>query len=162
MDVLWGQKVHYRLKKSGIPCSTKDVHGVTELTVICAVTAECTKQIFQSRGLIPNGRNLWKNVKQGTEIRVHETSKSPILKYANIQSNVFRLSFLLKYNYIRGSTGVKLIYHLGKEGIQSEEKIVTTGTPVTKKLKKKRKIELLNLCPTTNMKSKRWLYGWDI
>lgn len=51
---------------------------------------------------------------------------------------------------------MKLISHLGKEGIQSEEKIVTTRTPVTKKLKKKiRKIELLNLCPTNNMKSKR-------
>jgi hypothetical protein len=50
---------------------------------------------------------------------------------------------------------VKLISHLGEEGTQSEEKIVTKRTPVTEELKKIRKIQLLNLCPTTNMKSKR-------
>ena len=48
--------------------STNNVHGVTELTVICAVKPQRTKPTFQSRGPIPIGRKCKFQTLQGTKL----------------------------------------------------------------------------------------------
>jgi hypothetical protein len=119
-----------------------DVHGVKKMRMICPVKAQKSR-LFSHEVSSRLVGTCDKALNNGTEIGVHERSKSPILKYTNIQNTVFRFSFLIKYKYIMGSKGVKLISHLGDEGTQSKEKIVTKRKHITKHLKKQPKKSFL-------------------